>query len=1019
MFKKYVKKNWPIGLINLVLIVFLIVLNILSLTSLDNVFEQYFGYSDHYLVGDTHDLDVEYFKSNFNSVEELYEYEENKVAEITQDGIVLLKNDDNLLPLDTNNTLSIFSVSSVNLVSGGSGSGSGSFELTADLKEGLEASGYKVNQKLWDFYKTGAGSTYGRGPGVINYGEDLDWSINECPLNVITADSSLVESFKGTKAVFVLSRTGGEGGDEARDMAAYGGKSGEHYLEPNKEELEIIDYLNKNFDDVIILLNSNNTMELGWINDYENVNAVLNFPGCGRTGTYGLGYLLRGKDKDGKEFSPSGHLVDTFVYDNFSSPAMQNMGDYVYENSNYYYVVYSEGIYIGYKYYETRYEDYVSGRTNTGAYDYENTVTYPFGYGMSYTTFEWSNYKVSSPDKDGNIEVSINVKNTGKYAGKDVVQVYVSAPYTDYDIEYGIEKSSISLVGFGKTKLLKPNETDTIKITLNLKDFISYDSKNHKTYILEDGDYLITAGFDAHAAVNNIIRKKVSLGNTFIDTTKLTKSLSEEVAGNEEFVGVYHQDKFDSVTYSTSNGVKVTNQFDDAILDDMKQLSRSNWQVMDNNGLRYGYPSNNASPAEINGKQFTHPLDQTLKAKLDSRSSLNPNEGKEYLDIELEQDHDIDLIDLRGLSFDDPKWNLLLSQLSIKELQKLVAESGYCSPLAKSINKPKVRDLDGPAGLNKVVGHGSVELGNGYYSMTWPTQYILACTWDLDHAYEMGKLMGEDGLYGDVQGWYGPGMNIHRDPFAGRNFEYYSEDSFLSGILGKEEVSGASSMGLYAFIKHFALNDQETHRDHLGLATWANEQTIREIYLKPFELTIKDNYQEVRYFEPVFDENGDIVDYIEKTSNLHATFGIMTSFNRIGATWAGGHYRLITNVLRNEWGYNGFVLTDYEVRTYMNTDQCLAAGGDAKLTTVDWGGFSLKDNPAYHKYALNSAHHLLYTVVNSSGMNGFIHGVRYVNGFAYYKLILAAIDTVVGAAVVVLTTIMVKKYLKLKKEEDN
>ena len=344
MLKKYVKKNWPIGLINLVLIVFLIVLNILSLTSLDNVFEQYFGYSDHYLVGDTHDLDVEYFKSNFNSVEELYEYEENKVAEITQDGIVLLKNDDNLLPLDTNNTLSIFSVSSVNLVSGGSGSGSGSFELTADLKEGLEASGYKINQKLWDFYKTGAGSTYGRGPGVINYGEDLDWSINECPLNVITADSSLVESFKGTKAVFVLSRTGGEGGDEARDMAAYGGKSGEHYLEPNKEELEIIDYLNKNFDDVIILLNSNNTMELGWINDYENVNAVLNFPGCGRTGTYGLGYLLRGKDKDGKEFSPSGHLVDTFVYDNFSSPAMQNMGDYVYENSNYYYVVYSEGI---------------------------------------------------------------------------------------------------------------------------------------------------------------------------------------------------------------------------------------------------------------------------------------------------------------------------------------------------------------------------------------------------------------------------------------------------------------------------------------------------------------------------------------------------------------------------------------------------------------------------------------------------------------------------------------------------
>ena len=1017
--KKYVKKVWPLGLTNLILIVFVIVLNVLALTSLDNIFEQFFGYSPSYLVGDNQGQNVEYIKSSFDNVNELYKYEEDKCAEIAQDGITLLKNDNNLLPLEKGTTFSIFSKSSVDLVSGGSGSGSGSFELTADLKEGLEATGFKVNQQLWDFYKTGNGSSYGRGPGVINYGADLDWSINECPLSVIMKDSSLVSSFKDTTAMFVLSRTGGEGGDEARDMAAYGGQSGEHYLEPNKEELEIIDYLNKNFSNVIILVNCNNAMELSWVSNYENINAVLNFPGAGRLGTYGLGYILRGLDKDGNKVSPSGHLVDTLVYDNFSSPAMQNMGDYNYENSNYYYVVYSEGIYIGYKYYETRYEDYVCGRENTGSYLYNETVTYPFGYGMSYTNFEWTDYKVGNVDKEGNIDVTIKVKNIGNYPGKDVVQVYVNAPYTDYDIQNNIEKASVSLVGFEKTKLLQPNETEKLTITINLKDFISYDSKGYKTYILENGNYNITAAPDAHAAINNVLKYRLSQGDNKVDSKKLVKSLSEEVAGNADLVDTYVQQTLDYTTYCTSNGVNVTNQFEDTMLNDMKQLSRNNWSVMDNNGLRYGYHSDKNSPAEIGGKQFAHSITKEMLAKLASHDSLNPNQGKEYLNVELNQKQVIDLIDLRGADFNDPRWEVLLSQMSIEELHKLVTECGYCSPSASSIDKPKVRDLDGPAGLNKVVGHGSVEIGEGKYSMTWPTEYILACSWDKDHAYEMGKLIGEDGLYGNVQGWYGPGMNIHRTPFAGRNFEYYSEDSYLSGIFGYQQVAGASTMGVYAFIKHFALNDQETHRDHLGLVTWSNEQTIREIYLKPFEMTISNNYQAVKYNEPIYGEDYEIIGYEEKTSKLYATFGIMTSFNRIGLTWAGGNYNLITNVLRNEWGYNGFVLTDYEVTSYMHTDQALAAGGDAKLTTVDWGGFSLKDNPGYHKNAYDAAHHILYTVVNSSGMNGFIHGVHYVNGFAYYKLLLVAIDTVCAAGITVCTIFMVKKIKKIKKEEEN
>ena len=1016
--KKYIKKVWSLGLTNIILIVFTIVLNVITLTMLDNVAEQFFGSTPDYLIGSDKGQNVEYVKSSFDSVEELYQYEKDKCAEIAQDGLTLLKNDDNLLPLSTDTTFSLFSHSSVDLISGGSGSGSGSFELTADLKEGLENAGFKVNEKLWDFYKNGKGSEYKRGIGVINYGAGLDWSINECPLDVITKDSELVQSFANTTAMFVLSRTGGEGGDEARDMKAYGGNSGEHYLEPNKEELEIIDYLNKNFENVILLVNCNNAMELGWVENYKNIKSVINFPGAGRFGTYGLGYILRGKDKDNNDISPSGHLVDTLVYDNFSSPAMQNMGDYNYANTKYYYVVYSEGIYIGYKYYETRYEDYVTARENVGEYNYADTVTYPFGYGMSYTSFEWSNYEVSKPDESGNMEVSIKVKNTGSYSGRDVVQIYYQSPYTKYDIDNNVEKSSVSLLGFDKTKVLAPNESQTLKITINLKDMISYDAKGAKTYILEDGTYYITAAKDAHAAVNNILKEKASTGVSDVNLSKMVKSPSESEAGNKEFVKTYVQQTFDSKTYSTLNGTVITNQFEDTILDDMKQLSRSNWKMMENTGLRYGIVSKNKSDAEIGGYQFTHEISSELKAKLDSKSSLNPNEGNEFLEIELGQKNGVDLIDVRGLDFDDPMWDILLSQLTIEELHKLVTESGYCSPLANSINKPKVTDLDGPAGLNKVVGHGSVEIGNGYYSMTWPTEYILACTWDKNLAYEMGELIGEDGLYGDVQGWYGPGMNIHRTPFAGRNFEYYSEDSYLSGVFGLMQVSGASSKGMYAFVKHFALNDQETHRDHLGLVTWSNEQTIREIYLKPFEMTIVDNYSEVSYNKPIYDEDMNIVGYTYETTSLPSTFGIMTSFNRIGSTWAGGDYRLITKILREEWGYNGFVLTDYEVRTYMHTDQALAAGGDAKLTTVDWGGFSLSDNPAYHKYAYDAAHHILYTVVNSSGMNGFIHGVKFVNGFAYYKIMLIVADVALLTSIAIVSVKLGKKTYKLKKEEE-
>ena len=1013
------------------LLAFSIALNVLSLNKFDNIFEKFFGSSESSLRGETYGADVEYYKSDFNSPTDLYRYEEGKVAEIAEEGITLLEND-GVLPLDLGTKLSIFSHSSVDLVSGGSGSGSGSFELTKDLKEGLENAGLVVNETLWNFYKSGAGSKYKRGIGVVNYGADLDWKINECPLSVITSDGAVMNSLDGSVAMFVLSRTGGEGGDEARDMAAFGGKAGQHYLEPDDTELEIISYLNDNFDDVIILINCNNAIELGWVADYENISAVINYPGAGRTGTYGLGYMLTGIDANGEEISPSGHLVDTWVYDNFSSPAMQNMGDFQFDGTDYYYVNYSEGIYVGYRYYETRYEDVLRGAENVGEYNYADTVIYPFGYGLSYTKFQWSGFTMGEADAKGNIEVSVTVKNVGERRGKDVVQLYGQAPYLG-----NVEKSSVVLVGFTKTDDLAPGESETVTVTVNLKDLTSYDvnANNGKGgYILDAGNYYITAASNAHEALNNIvIERSIAEDSYTVDLAKMVAGKPDDSAAlaGEGMVGVYRQSAYDSTTYSVAGEglATIENQFADASLADAKYLSRGNWSLMDNNGLRYGYISDVVSRAEVGGKQFRIEASAELVAALKSFFSLNPNEGQEFVNITFDAEEEIDLIDLRGLPYDDPLWEKLLDQIEYDELSKLIDECGYCSPAVDSMNKPKVTDLDGPAGLNDIIAHGSMPIGDGLQAMTWPTQYMLACTWNVTLAEEMGRGIAEDGLYSGTSGWYGPGMNIHRTPFAGRNFEYYSEDPFISGVLGKAEVNGAAQKGMYAFIKHFALNDQETHRDERGLATFAEEQCIREIYLKPFEMTILDNTVEIFYNEAIKDENGEIIGYEKKTTEVPAATAIMTSFNRIGATWAGGHYGLITEVLREEWGFNGFVLTDYEVGrgkgSYMNTLQSLAAGGDGKLKTVGMDaifGFDIEDYPAYQGYGRDAAHHILYTVVNSSGMNGFVHGVEFVNGFAYYKIILIVWDVLAVPAMIALAILLYKKlkapYVEPKKEEE-
>ena len=535
-------------------------------------------------------------------------------------------------------------------------------------------------------------------------------------------------------------------------------------------------------------------------------------------------------------------------------------------------------------------------------------------------------------------------------------------------------------------------------------------------HVLDAGDYYITAASNAHEAINLILFEKG------VDASLLVNSkqdASNSPAG-EGMVGRYTQATADYTTYSVAaEGLQtIENQFSNTTLGDAVHLSRSDWSVMENDGLRYGDASDVASRVEVGGKQFQKAVSAFIKDILESENPLNPYLGKEVKEIVFGKNGDIDLIDLRGLPYDDPLWDELLDQITLAELSKLIDECGYCSPEMKSINKPKVTDLDGPAGLNDIMAHGSMPIGEGLQAMTWPTQYMLACAWNVHLAEDMGRGIAEDGLYSGTCGWYGPGMNIHRTPFAGRNFEYYSEDAFLSGVLGRAEVYGAAQKGMYAFIKHFALNDQETHRDERGIATFADEQTIREIYLKPFEMTIVGNTVEINYNEPIKNEDGKITGYTWKTTTIPAATAVMTSFNRIGATWAGGHYNLITEVLRGEWGFVGFVLTDYEVGagkgSYMGTLQTLGGGGDAKLKTVGMDalfGFDISKHPEYQELGREAAHHILYTVVHSAGMNGFVHGVEFVPGFAYYKLILIAWDVLAVVAFVVMG-IKIKKKLR-------
>lgn len=983
-----------------VLTSFTVTLDVLTLNNYDYILTTFLGKATIDHPTDVPEGDGNYNPKKFKTLEELKKASSDLVTEIANEGAVLLQNNNDTLPLKKGTSVSLFSASSVNFTYGGSGSGASSVELSTTLRDGLEQSGLKVNEKLWNFYASGKGKSYRRGEGSINFGRGEDWSINECPLNVLQNEAGLLDSAKGTTPIFIMSRTGGEGMDLARNMSAFGGSSDKHYLEPDDTELAILRYLNDNFEHVILIDNTNNAMELGWVKDFAHIDSVLHFAGSGRTGTVGLGEVLVGQKSDGTSVSPSGHLVDTYVYNNLSSPAMQNFGDARYEGeTDYYYVAYNEGIYVGYRYYETRYEDVQMNRENVGTYDYSKEVLYPFGYGLSYADFSWSDYATEWNAESGEVTFSVKVTNnsTSKWSGKDVVQFYAQAPYTDYDKENGIEKSAIQLVGFKKTSLLAPGESEVVSYTASIEEMKAYDAKGAKTYILDAGSYYFTAAENAHEAVNKVLAKKGYATDEEVDATTVK---TVEMAS------------FDKVTYSkdTKTGVEITNQFDHATLTDVTYLSRSNWNAMENNGLLYGYESQTTWNSNPTGKRIMHTLDAELKAKLDSKDSLNPN-IKSDATLSARKDTKLKLVELRGLSVDDSKYDELVAGITYAEIGEIIAHSGYGIPGVAHITMPDSEVLDGPAGLNILPDHDSKQFDDGSRVMSWPSELSLASTWNVDLAEKMGDMIGEEAIWTRVGGWYAPGANTHRTPFSGRNFEYYSEDPYLSGAMCEKETAASSKRGLITFFKHCGLNDQETHRDTNGLITWSNEQAIREIYLKPFEMTIKTPDTEVSYNELQADGS-----YVMKTAMLPTIKGLMTSYNRLGATWTGGNYNLITNVLRGEYGFRGMVLTDWDVGGYMDDKQMLLAGGDAKLDTVGKNEVVGID-PVASYYAEKAFKNIAYAVGNSLTMNGYIGQSGIAVGFANYKFILIGWGAFYAITMGAFAFLIVRKIKKDKRAE--
>lgn len=883
------------------------------------------------------------------------------VNEITAEGVVLAKDEDNVLPVASGSKLNVFGWSSTNPCYGGTGSGAlnTAYPVT-DLLTGLHDAGIETNEELSKFY-----TDYKADRPSVGMVEQ-DWTLPEPNVNLYTDEMmENAKAFSDT-AMVVITRVGGEGADLPTDMAsvvdgswirrvaqAYGSErgtayyngtyddslnegndwdKGDHFLQLSNREEDLLDLVTSNFDNVILVYNGANAFQMDFLKDYPQIKGVLLCPGTGQSGFEGFGKVVSG------EVNPSGRTADTYVSDLTAAPWWNNFGDFKYTNTedlnsdaSFFdpegatpsFVNYVEGIYVGYKFYETAADE--------GLINYDDEVVFPFGYGLSYTSFT---KEMSSITSDGtNLNFTVTVTNTGSAAGKDVVEIYSNPPYTNG----GIEKASANLLDFAKTNELAPGESQTMEFSIPVEDLASYDYQTNGCYVLEAGDYIISANNDSHNVADSE-----------------TYTVASDIVYNES-------------NKRSSDAVAATNEFDFAE-GEVTYLSRADGFA--------NYAEATAAPANYEMSNADKAVFYNAHSYTESGYEADDDANAE--DITTGAKNGLKLVELRGVDYNDPKWDALLDQMTIDEMQQTIGFGGYQTAAVTSIEKVRTNDCDGPASINNnFTGVGSVG---------FPAATLIGMTWSKELAYSFGDSIGEMANEMDTSGWYGPAMNIHRTAFAGRNFEYYSEDGVLSGVMASNAIKGAQEHGVYAYMKHFALNDQEGNRTSMA-ATWSNEQAIREIYLRPFEMSVKD-------------------------ADSHA---VMSSFNYIGNRWAGGCSELLKNVLRGEWGFVGFVETDYfGVYGYMTADQGVRNGSDLMLCTTgnDFNTVTVLTNSS--KQALREASkNILYTVVNSRA-----YAEENLNpGMPKWKIIMIGADVIVALLIVGLEYTAIKGYKKRKEEE--
>ena len=855
--------------------------------------------------------------------------------EIMEDGIVLLKNE-SLLPLNETKKLNIFGWESINPAYGGAGSG-GINDLydIVSLNQGLENAGFSINQELVNFY-----NNYGADNPEMSI-QKQSWTLPEPPVD--TYSDELIKSAKeySDVAVVVLSRKAGEGhNDIPMDVskAAYDNNSdkyddfpeGEHYLQLSQTERDMVDMVCSNFDNVIVIYNGANQFELGFVDEYPQIKSVVWCPGTGNVGFNALGKVFSG------EVNPSGKTPDTFIYDMTTAPwwnnaektEYTNLADMAVEGMNAgtaqvyapAFTNYVEGIYVGYKYYETAAQE--------GSIDYDKTVQYPFGYGLSYTEFEQKMGELE--EKDGQISVDVEVTNTGDVAGKDVVEVYYKPPYTNG----GIEKSSANLIEFAKTDLLQPGETQTVTVTFSIEDMASYDENNAKAYVLEKGDYVISINSDSHTVLD---QKTYTAGDDVVYKGE-NKRASDDIAASN----VFENAKGD-VTY----------------------LSRAD------HFANYEEATKAPASAEL-GEPYVS--EYHLNSNFDKTTYLNDEDVMPTTGA----DNGLTLADMRDADYDDPRWEKLLDQLTVDEMANMIAMAGYQTAAMDSVGKVATLDFDGPAAINNNF--------TGVGSIGFPIEVVVASTWNKKLAQAWGECMGKISQEMGAEGWYAPGMNTHRTAFGARNYEYFSEDGVLSGNMGAKAVEGARNYGVYSYIKHFAMYEGNAKM----VSVWSNEQAIREIYLKPFEISVKQG----------------------------GANAVMVSWSFLGDKWTGESSNLMKTVLRDEWGFRGMALTDFfrnNGHGFMNADAALANGVDAMLSTFN-GEENNVANPEHPTSVLqmrNACKNVMYTVVSSWAYDG----EHEETGMENWKKAGIGIDIVIALFIAGMEVLVIRGYKKRKNAE--